>query len=164
MRKVANAMKESKASPVHLISLPYWTLSVTRYFAPKYSGTSIYNEPLYNEVLRMTNDYWGHSFCLLLGAGPTVLRHWSNAGKGQYLYCLVVLSISTVRVIKAATFRSTVKCSWLTISHGEKQAKQPRKVQYIGWNLSKRVPLFTSKISCSRLSPLHLKNFLQKVR
>ena len=43
--------------------------------------------------------------------GPTALRHWRNAEQTQYLHCLVFLSISTVTVIKPATFRSTVKRS-----------------------------------------------------
>ena len=54
---------------------------------------------------------WRHSFCFLLETGPTVLCLWSNPRQRQYLHCLVVLSISTVAVIKPATYYSTVKRS-----------------------------------------------------
>ena len=83
---------------------------------PRYNKTSLkrtnLTSPLalrYVEVplYKLRTQY----LCVLLEMGPTVLRHWSKAGKTQYLHCLVLLSISTVTVMKLATSRSTVKRS-----------------------------------------------------
>ena len=164
MCKVANAMKESKASPVRLISLLY--LTNCKCILHGSTVEPQYKKPLYKEVLRMTIDFLYPSnskidekepryketsfyrtnfasplalryvevplyklktqfLCLLLEMGPTVLRHWSNAEERQYLHCLVVLSISTVRVIKPATSRSTVEFSCSTKKKLIK-AKQPQ--------------------------------------
>ena len=71
-------------------------------------------EPRYNETEQILPVPWPfvevplyklktQFLCVLLETGPTVLRHWSNAEERQYLHCLVVLSISTVTVIKPVT-------------------------------------------------------------
>ena len=52
MCKVADAMKESKASPVRLISLPYLTLSVNGFCMEVQ-----WNLDITKSRLRMTNDF-----------------------------------------------------------------------------------------------------------
>ena len=151
MCKVANAMKESKASPVRLISLPYltlsvnvfctevqWNLDITKLYITKSSvwrtiffipvtakwmkKNLVITKPGYIEQIlpvpwpfflsRFHCTNWGHSF---------YVSYWrrdqqfyvigATQGQRQYLHCSVVLSISTVTVIKSATSRSTVKRS-----------------------------------------------------
>ena len=109
---------------------------------PRYNETSLQRTNLASPLaLRYVEVplYWLRTqfLCVLLETGPTVLRHWSDAGPRQYLHCYVVLSISTVTVIKPATSRSTVKCStdfpW-SIKKTLITAKQPRHAKY-HWNI-----------------------------